>query len=95
MQLFFVKNLKGEIVAASAFAETGSRIINLLPATNEMGRKNGAMHFLLNEVIKTHQNTDKLFDFEGSSVASIARFYKSFGAQEELFSCFIKKTIAL
>jgi hypothetical protein len=51
-----------------------------MPISNEIGRNTQAMSGLINEVV---QNSDaKIIDFEGSSIASIAHFYKQFGAKE-------------
>lgn len=94
-RLLFVKNREQKLSAAGLFVETPTRIINLLPATNDRGRANGAMHFLIDSLLQESQNSKRVFDFEGSSVLSIARFYKSFGAKEETFDCVNKKLIVL
>jgi len=65
--------------------DNGIRLIHLIPVTNDAGRKLGAMHYLISEVIKQQALSDKILDFEGSSVSSIARFYKDFGAEERFF----------
>jgi len=78
-----VKSEHLEDFAADIFIKTDKRIIHLIPVTSEKGRKSGAMHFLIDNMIKLHQNTDRIIDFEGSSIDSIAQFYKSFGAEDE------------
>ncbi|MCP4439008.1 MAG: hypothetical protein GY810_08710 [Aureispira sp.] len=68
--------------AAIFFMYSGGNVmINLLNVTTEAGRKSGAMHYLLDYIIKINANKRKLIDFEGSSIAGIARFYESFGAE--------------
>lgn len=61
---------------------SGSRIINLLNVTTNEGRKVGAMHFLMDEIIQQNAGRPVVYDFEGSNIESIARFYKSFGAAD-------------
>ncbi len=85
LQIYAVENKSGELVALNAMINTAHRIIHLIPITNEEGRKFGAMHYLLSEVIKQNAGSQKTLDFEGSSVASIAQFYKGFGAVETFF----------
>jgi hypothetical protein len=80
-----VKDSSGSTVAANLMIKCTNRIIHLIPIVSEEGRKYGAMHFLLYEVIRNFSDKNMLLDFEGSSIASIAQFYKSFGAEEKYF----------
>ena len=67
-----------------------NRIINLLPVSNEKGKQLNAMAFLLGNLIEKHAGKPMVFDFEGSSVESIARFYKGFGAVKTEYSFYQK-----
>lgn len=78
-----VQTQEGELCAASFFLINKGRITYLLPFTTEEGRQQGAMHFLLDIVIRKNALSPNVIDFEGSSIESIARFYKSFGAENE------------
>lgn len=78
-----VQSKEGKICAATFFLYSKGRITYLLPVTTEEGRKLGAMHFLLDVVIRKNAQSPNLLDFEGSSIESIARFYKSFGATNQ------------
>jgi hypothetical protein len=80
-----VKDSSGSTVAANLMIKCANRIIHLIPIVSEEGRKNGAMHFLLSEVIRNFSDKNIVLDFEGSSVTTIAQFYKSFGAEENSF----------
>jgi hypothetical protein len=80
-----VKDSSGSIVAANLMIKCANRIIHLIPIVSDEGRKNGAMHFLLSEVIRNFSGKNMVLDFEGSSIASIAQFYKGFGAEEKSF----------
>ena len=54
----------------------------------EKGRSIGIMHGIVDHVIRQYHGQNILFDFEGSSIASVASFYKKFGAIEDPFFCF-------
>ncbi|MGB1206989.1 MAG: hypothetical protein ACPG5B_15190 [Chitinophagales bacterium] len=75
-----------ELCAVGFFIESHGRIINILPATNEEGRKTRAMFLIIDDIIKKYANGHILFDFEGSMVESIARFYQGFGAKAVPYS---------
>ena len=51
-----------------------------------MSKKNGAMTLLITTIIKKYQNSEYILDFEGSMVKGVASFYKSFGAEKEVYS---------
>lgn len=59
----------------------GSAIVNLLNFSTVIGKELGAMAYLLDSLIQREADKYKYIDFEGSSVEGIARFYKSFGAE--------------
>jgi hypothetical protein len=63
----------------------GKRIHYLLGAPTNFGRQNGAMAFMHNEFIKNYSSSDWVFDFEGSAIDSVARFYKQFAPIGEEF----------
>lgn len=71
-----------QLCAAAFFLKSHNRFINLAPVTNQVGRENGAMFLIIDDLIRTYQETDYMLDFEGSMVPSIARFFKGFGANE-------------
>ncbi|MEL6142378.1 MAG: GNAT family N-acetyltransferase, partial [Bacteroidota bacterium] len=83
----------GELVGAGSFLLFGRRVINILGATNELGKDHFAMHLLIDHAIKTHQNTFQLFDFEGSELPGVATFFRSFGAVEELYYDYHRDTL--
>lgn len=68
------------LIAVAVFLMDQNRIINLLPISNEEGKTQNAMAFLLNFIIQKNAEKEVILDFEGSSMHGIANFYKSFGA---------------
>jgi len=69
-----------QLSAAVYYIKTANRLVNLLNASNTTAKKNGWMMVLIDQLIRKHANTDTIFDFEGSSIPSVARFFRSFGA---------------
>ncbi len=78
-------NEKGDLIAAAFFITSHKKIINLLPSSTAEGRDLCAMHLILDLVIQINAGKPLTLDFEGSSIPSIARFYKSYGATEKPF----------
>lgn len=71
-----------ELVAANFYIFHPQRTINLLPTSSEEGKKIGAMAYLNDIMIKMGAGQNKYFDFEGSKIEGVARFYESFGAKK-------------
>lgn len=61
------------------------RIHYIMGAPTLNGRKHNAMAKAHIHVMKTYISSDWIFDFEGSSIPSVAQFYKKFGAINEPF----------
>lgn len=66
------------------------RITYLLPIATSNAKKNGFSTVLIDYLINKYANTNLIFDFEGSMVFTIAKFYRSFGSKRELY--FMYKT---
>ena len=83
---------EGTLLGAAIFLitpEKANRSIHYVCAgPTEPGKSIGVMHGIIDFVLKRYQGENMLFDFEGSSIASVASFYKKFGANEEPFFCF-------
>ena len=69
--------------AAIFFMEWKGRVTFLFSATDDLGKQNQAMTKILDEFFIMQSGKSMLFDFEGSSIPNLARFYKGFGAIEE------------
>ncbi|GAB5552375.1 MAG: hypothetical protein Sapg2KO_19660 [Saprospiraceae bacterium] len=84
-EIYVVKTPNQQICCQGLFLKTKHRIINLFGASNDLGRKLFAMHFLLAKVLERHANQAINFDFEGSEIPGVANFFKSFGPQSAPF----------
>ncbi|NOQ92492.1 MAG: hypothetical protein GQ552_07240 [Flavobacteriaceae bacterium] len=83
----------GESIAGLVWLKEKRRITYLLPVANEVAKNNNIPTFLINELIKEHQNTNCILDFEGSMIEGVAQFYKSFGAETEAYYWYKKRLI--
>jgi len=70
------------LLCGAFFLNFRNRLVFLFSAISEEGKKNGAMFFLLDETIRQFAEKPVILDFEGSNEPNLARFYKSFGANE-------------
>jgi len=78
---------ENEVLSAGAvFFISGDKIIFVFGSANLTGRRNGAMRFIFDHVIRTYANRNLVLDFEGSSVKTVEYFYKSFGPDKIIFT---------
>ena len=84
-EIYGVYTHHNELCAGAFFLKDHKHLIFLFSATTPEARRNGAMTFLLDAVIKEYAETALVFDFEGSNNENLARFYKGFGAHEIIY----------
>lgn len=75
-----------ELCAAAFFLKNNDRLIFLFSGSDSTARENGAMTFLIDNVIRSNSPGSKVFDFEGSNNENLARFYKGFGAKRTKYT---------
>lgn len=77
---------KDEVLLGGAlFVFSKNRIVYLFSAFTNEGREFQAASFLINHQIKKNENSQFIFDFEGGNLPNMGKFYRSFGAEEEMF----------
>lgn len=82
-----------ELCAAVFWIFSETRLIYLLSESSELGKENRAMFMIVDELIRKKQKSNKVLDFEGSNIPSIARFFEGFGASpEEYYSLSIYRS---
>ena len=79
------------LVAAAFFLKHQETVTILCSSTDFSNRKNGANTFLIDEVIQRYVNRYKIFNFGGSSMQTIAKYFFSFGAQEKTYPMLVKR----
>jgi len=77
-----IYSAEGELAAAGFFMRYGNRYVFLKSGVTDEGKSHGFMHLLFDTFIQKHAESDTILDFGGSSVESVARFYKNFGAKD-------------
>ncbi|MFC2089433.1 hypothetical protein ACFLT1_01555 [Bacteroidota bacterium] len=73
------------LIAAVIFAFSKSRGHYLMSASSEIGKEYRAMFLLVDTFVSMYAGTNIKLDFEGSNIASIARFFRGFGAKPEIY----------
>lgn len=71
----------GQVVAAGWFAHGPQDVVFLKGVSSTQGRAVGAMHALIDDVVKEFADTGRAFDLAGGNDPSLARFYAGFGAE--------------
>lgn len=71
---------ENQLCAACFWIKSHHRFIYFVAVSSERGRELRAMPFLIDQLIQEEANSKQVIDFEGSSVESIATFFKRFGA---------------
>jgi len=75
--------LENSLVAGLVWLKDKRRLTYLVPVANKEAKKLNIPTYLIIELIKDHQNSKYILDFEGSVIEGVAKFYKSFGARKE------------
>lgn len=73
-------NKNNELVAAAYFIRSHNKSIYLLSASTNEGKEVGGMFLIIDKYIRENAEKNLTLDFEGSSIETLARFYKGFGA---------------
>jgi hypothetical protein len=79
------------LVAAAFFLKHQETVTILCSSTDFSNRKNGANTFLIDEAIQRYINKYKTFNFGGSSMQTIAKYFFSFGTQEKTYPMLVKR----
>lgn len=74
---------KNSILAIALLLKDNQRLYNILSTVTTAGRQCEANHYLFDQLIQEFSGQQLTLDFEGSSIAGIADFYKKFGAVDE------------
>lgn len=83
--LIFGALKEGVLLSAILLLKDKKRITYLLPVSSIEAKKEAIHTFLVAELIKEFSDSGYVLDFEGSMIPGVAKFYKSFGAKQELY----------
>jgi hypothetical protein len=85
MTVYGAYNTHNMLIAALCLLHSRQRLIYWLPVSNQEGKNGLAMFRIINEIIQKYENQEFIFDFSGSSVPNIARFYQGFNAKMQSY----------
>ena len=84
-EIYGVYTADNELCSAVYFCHWKDRIIYMNAASNEKGKEERSMYFLIDQLIQKYAGQNLLLDFEGSMIPGVARFYAGFGAKPETY----------
>ena len=79
-KMFFAKDNKNEIIAANFLVYDSNTVYYLMGGIEPSKKDLGGMDVVQHESIKFAIENGKKFDFEGSMIESIEKYFRSFGA---------------
>ncbi len=85
MMAYGVYNDSGELLAGGLFLTAARRVVYLLGTASTKGKESRAMYALMDYMLMQRCGFQVVFDFEGSEIQGIARFFKGFGAEKETY----------
>ncbi|MCX7955411.1 MAG: hypothetical protein N3A01_09535 [Bacteroidales bacterium] len=78
-------NEEGKIIAFSSFFYEFNKVYYLFACSNDEGKEKRAMFKIIDSFLKNNSGKNLLLSFEGSVIENIARFFKGFGAVNEVY----------
>jgi len=85
-QIIHILNEANDLCAGAFFIESNNKVIFLFSGLSEEGKNLHAMPYLIDLFIRENAGKNITLDFEGSNDANLARFYKSFGSKECVYT---------
>lgn len=82
-EILSIYDRDNNLVSSAFFIKYKEKITEIVCSSDFKNRKNGANTFLNDRAIYKYQPNFKSFNFGGSSIDKIAKYYKSFGAETE------------
>ena len=74
-----------KLIASLVWLKDANRITYILPIATKEAKVKGLPTLLISNLIQEHQNSNFILDFEGSMIPGVADFFKSFGAEQEIY----------
>ena len=81
-KIYAARDGKGQIIAASFLIFDNNTVYYLMGGIDSAYNDVGAMDMVMFESIKFALESDRKFDFEGSMIESIEKYFRSFGAKQ-------------
>lgn len=81
----FTARLEDELLAGCFILHSGNRLLYQWAVSSSKGKDVQAMHHLIAFVLESYVGSDMEFDFEGSMLPGLQRFYAGFGAKPYIY----------
>ncbi len=81
----YTAELKEVKIAQALILNSNQRLLFLFSAASDEGKQCGAMHAIVDEMIKSYSEHAQILDFEGSNDDGLAYFYSGFGAEQKVY----------
>ena len=85
LECWSVKSEAGDVLAGGCYMLLGDWKVFLKSWVSDEGKKCGAGHLLMHKAIQSGMDQHFKFDFAGSDVPGVARFFRSFGGRETVY----------
>ena len=82
---------KDKLISGALFLIDNRRITYLFSASSTEGKKQQSTTAVINYLLEEYSESEYVFDFEGSVIPGIASFFKSFGAEKEIYYTYSDK----
>jgi lipid II:glycine glycyltransferase (peptidoglycan interpeptide bridge formation enzyme) len=79
-KMYFAKDIENDIIAVNFLVYDANTVYYLMGGMQENKKELGGMDMIQIESIKFAMKNNKTFDFEGSMIESIEKYFRSFGA---------------
>lgn len=70
-----------QLLSGAVLVKSNGKIVFLFSGTNQAGKEQHALTFLIDSIIREYAPGQYVLDFEGSDQPGLARFYSGFGGQ--------------
>jgi hypothetical protein len=84
-ELYSIKDGNDQTIFASALLRDTRRLYYIMGAPSELGRKNRATYFFIDNILRKYAGSNLHFDMEGSDITNVANFYKQFDPEAEVY----------
>lgn len=84
-KILFAKTKEGKVIAAGFFVFDSKTMYYLMGGIDPKYKDYGAMDTILFEAIQFAIKNNKVFDFEGSMVESVEKYFRGFGAIQKMY----------
>ena len=82
-KIFYAKEVNGNIIAANFLVYDDTTVYYLMGGIDPTKKDLGGMDMILHESVKFALESGRRFDFEGSMLESVEKYFRSYGSQQK------------